>query len=281
MADIPADRLDAVERLRALPIWSSAPRFSPCPGGRTNENFRVDDGGRIFFARVGIDLPHHFVTRANEAHSYRLAAAAGVAPPLIHAANGILVTEFIEGRTLAHDQPTDDATLALVADALRQVHGAPTPSDLHPFDPLTICRGNLAALPDGAIEPRRRERLEAALNRAPRLTARCLIHADLIPENFIIQGSRAFIVDWEYAGLGDPAVDLAQTIVLFDLAPRQASLLLDRHGDADAAKIEALKPILAAREVLWCEAQAHHVGVRGDLPEYRALCWRKFESIVA
>ena len=281
MADIPADRTPAVERLLALPIWPSTPRVAPCPGGRTNENFRVESGGRAFFARVGVDLPHHFVTRANEARSYALAAAAGVAPPLIHAAEGILITEFVAGRTLRHDQLTDDAALALVADALRQVHAAPAPLDLHRFDPVSICRGNLAALPDGAIEPRRRKRLEVALDRAPRLTARCLIHADLIPENFIVQGSRAFIVDWEYAGLGDPAVDLAQTIVLFDLDPRQASLLLDRHGDADAAKIEALKPILAAREVLWCEAQAHHVGIRGDLPEYRTLCWRKFESVAA
>ncbi len=110
---------------------------------------------------------------------------------------------------------------------------------------------------------------------------RSLIHADLIAENVIIQGDRAYIVDWEYAGLGDPAVDLAQVVVLFELDERQAALLLDRHGGVDPITVRALRPTLAAREVLWCEAQAYHVGIQGDLAEYRALCWTLFDAVTA
>jgi len=281
MADLPVEQQDAADRLRALRVWPAAPRIQPCAGGRTNQNFRVEADGRVYFARVGVDLPHHFLTRDNEARSYRLAAEAGVAPRLVHAGDGILVTDFIEGRTLRHDEPAEDGHLLLIADALRRMHSAPIPTDLHAFDPAAICRGYLDGLAPTAMPPASRRRLEAVLDRAPVLKATSLIHADLIAENVIVQGDRAYIIDWEYAGRGDPAVDLAQVIVLFELDNRQARLLIERHGGADPATIAALRPVLAAREVLWCESQAHHVGIRGDLAEYRALCWKLFETATA
>jgi len=268
----------AIDRLRVLDCWRGEPRIEPWPGGRTNQNFRVTAAGQTYFARVGIDLPHHFVRRANEVRCARLAAEAGVAPGVVHGGDGILITSFIEGRTLSHEEPVADADLDLVAEALRRVHAHPAPNDLNPFDPVAICRGNLAGLPQDAMPPARRRLLETLLDRAPPLAPRCLIHADLIPENFIIAERRAFIVDWEYAGRGDPAVDLAQVIVLFALDDRQAARLLDRHGGVSMAAARALRPVLAVREALWCEVQAHHVGIRGDLPEYRALCWRRVEE---
>lgn len=269
----------ASERLGALSCWPGEPRIEPWPGGRTNQNFRVTAGGRAYFARVGVDLPHHFVRRVDEARCARLAAEAGVAPPVVHDGDGILITDFIEGRTLDHLESVSDDDLNLVADALRRVHAHPAPADLHPFDPVSICRGNLAGLPRGALRDDRRRLLERLLERAPKLAARCLIHADLIPENFIVTGPRAYIVDWEYAGRGDPAVDLAQVMVLFALRDKQAAHLIDRHGGVSLAEARALLPVLAAREALWCEVQAHHVGIRGDLPEYRELCWQRVEAL--
>ncbi len=271
----------AAERLRTLDCWRGPPLIEPWPGGRTNLNFRVEAEGRVYFARVGIDLPHHFVRRSNEARCARLAAASGAAPPVVYDADGILVTAFVAGRTLSHTEPVDDAALDLVADALRRVHAHPAPADLDRFDPVAICRGNLAGLPRRVMTPERWRLLESVLDAAPPLQARCLIHADLIPENFIIAGARAYIVDWEYAGFGDPAVDLAQIDVLFRLDDRRAARLLERHGGVDLATVRALRPVLAAREALWCEVQAHHVGISGDLPEYRALCWRRLEEIGA
>ncbi|MCK6451837.1 MAG: phosphotransferase family protein [Alphaproteobacteria bacterium] len=269
----------AAGRLRALDCWRGPPVIAPWPGGRTNQNFRVESGGRTYFARVGIDLPHHFVRRSNEARCARLAAASGAAPPVVYDADGILVTEFVAGRTLSHTEPVDDATLDLVADALRLVHAHPAPADLNRFDPVAICRGNLAGLPRRVMTPARWRLLESVLDAAPLLRARCLIHADLIPENFIVADGRACIVDWEYAGYGDPAVDLAQIDVLFRLDGRRTARLLGRHGGVDIATVRALRPVLAAREVLWCEVQAHHVGISGDLPEYRQLCWQRLEEI--
>ena len=78
--------MNAIERIRRLPCWRSAPRIRPIARGRTNQNFFVQAGDRSFFARLGVDLPHHGISRANEVRCCRLGAAAGVAPKVVFAA---------------------------------------------------------------------------------------------------------------------------------------------------------------------------------------------------
>ncbi len=271
----------ATQRLAALPIWPAQPVIAPIPGGRTNENFRVDAGGRTYFARIGVDLPHHNISRKTEIRCIGLAAEAGVSPPVLHAGDGILVTEFVPGVTLVQGQPVADDVLAGIARALGRLGARPVPADLPPFDPVDICRGYLAALPDDALPPRRMTRAAYILAATPALADRTLIHADLIPENVIVAPDRITIVDWEYAGRGDPAVDVAAVIMNFGLDERQAALFVEAHGGVDRELARALEPVMALREALWCETQRHFVGVRGDLEEYSALCWKRIDAVPA
>lgn len=279
MARVIAMPETAAERLSALPIWSGNPTIAPISGGRTNENFRVVDGGRSFFARVGVDLPHHGVTRMNEVRCHRMAAAAGVAPAIVHAADGVLITDFVDGTTLTQGVPVDDATLVRLAQTLCRLPTTEGTPDLPAFDPVAICRRDLTALPASALADARREHAIAILDAAPTLMAGTLIHADLIPENVIVAGSRVFLVDWEYAGRGDPAVDVASVILHFGLDPRQASLFVTSHGGVTPATVQALQPVLALREALWCAVQAHFVGVRGDLADYTEMCWQRLDRL--
>jgi thiamine kinase-like enzyme len=267
----------AATRLGALPIWTTTPSIAPISGGRTNENFRVAAGGRTYFARVGVDLPHHGISRSNEVLSHRMAAEAGVAPAVIHAADGVLVTEFVDGATLVQGEPVDDATLARLAATLRRLPLTETAPDLPAFDPVAICRRDLAALPSNTLSTERRKRAAAILDGAPKLSSHTLIHADLIPENVIVAGPRVILVDWEYAGRGDPAVDVASVILHFGLDQRQAALFVGSHGAVSLGTVQALQPVLALREALWCAVQAHFVGVRGDLADYTEMCWRRLD----
>lgn len=271
----------SLARLAALSIWPASPTIAPIPGGRTNENFRVDAGGRTYFARIGVDLPHHNISRKTEIRCIGLAAAAGVSPPVLHAADGILVTEFVPGVTLVQGQPVGDDVLVRLAHALGRLFGRPAPADLPPFDPVDICRGYLAALPANTLGASSLARAADILAATPRLTDRTLIHADLIPENVIVAQDSLAIVDWEYAGRGDPAVDVAAVVMNFALDARQAALFVDTHGGVELELVRALEPVMALREVLWCETQRHFVGVRGDLEEYSALCWKRIDAMPA
>jgi len=273
--------ISAIERLRALPLLSVRPTIRPIDGGRTNENFRVESGGRTYFARVGIDLPHHGITRVNEMACHRRAAALGIAPEVVHGADGIMVTAFIDGRTLVQGEPIDDATLARLAKTLRRLGDATDASGLSVFDPVAICRRDLAALPADGLPEARRRAAGGIIAAAPRLSNRALIHADLIPENVIVAGERVILVDWEYAGRGDPAVDVAAVTLHFGLDARQQALAVEAHGGVAAATVNALQPVLALREALWCEVQKRFVGLRGDLAEYTEMCWRRLERFAS
>ena len=276
-----AEVSNAVARLAALPIWTGTPTIAPIPGGRTNENFRVDAGGKTYFARIGVDLPHHGISRKNEIRCIELAAAAGIAPPVLYSGDGILITGFFPGRTLVQGEPVDDAILVRLAKALRKLADRRAPADLPPFDPIEVCRGYLAALPAGAVPAARLARANAIIAAAPALSAESLIHADLIPENVLVAADGLAIVDWEYAGRGDPAVDVGAVIMNFGLDARQAKLFVDAFGTADPEKVRKLEPLMALREALWCDTQRHFVGVRGDLETYSALCWQRIDGAPA
>src|SRR5262245_21214028 len=86
---------DARAIILSLNLWPEAPRIDPIPAGFTNENFRVFAGGQAYFARAGSDLPHHGISRRQEARCAGIAARAGIAPEVIHARDGVLVTRFI------------------------------------------------------------------------------------------------------------------------------------------------------------------------------------------
>lgn len=279
MADASTSREPAAARLGRLPIWPSAPVIEPIAGGRTNENFRVTSGGRTYFARLGVDLPHHGIRRTNEVLSNRLAADAGVAPAVIHAADGVMVTEFVEGRTLVQGEPLDDHTLVRLARTLRRLGDAVVPLDLPAFDPVAVCRRDFGALPAETLSSDRRRRVQSILAVAPALGSDRLIHADLIPENVIVSDERVAIVDWEYSGRGDQAVDVASVILHFGLEPGQAGLFIGAHGGVLSATVSALQPILALREALWCEVQRQFAGLRGDLADYTEMCWRRLDRL--
>ncbi|MBL8688036.1 MAG: phosphotransferase [Rhodospirillaceae bacterium] len=270
--------MTAIERLRALPLLSAQPTIRPIDGGRTNENFRVESGGRTYFARVGIDLPHHGITRVNEMACHRRAAALGIAPEVVHGADGIMVTAFIDGRTLVQGESIDDATLGRLAKTLRRLGDEADASGLPIFDPVAICRRDLAALPIDGLSGARRREASDIIAAAPRLSNHALIHADLIPENVIVSGERVMLVDWEYAGRGDPAVDIAAVALHFGLGEPQRALVVEAHDGVSAKTVEALQPVLALREALWCEVQKRFAGIRGDLAEYTEMCWRRLEG---
>ncbi|MBL8807600.1 MAG: phosphotransferase family protein [Rhodospirillales bacterium] len=269
----------ALTRLASLKFWPGPPDFSPIPGGRTNLNFMVRSGGRTYFARVGHDLPHHRISRATELKCLSLAAAAGVAPEILHAANGLLVTSYFDGATLSQGNAIADDILLRLATALRRLWKHDAPADLQIFDPVEVCRNYINALPAGIHGTVRSRTIEAILGKAPARRNRWLIHADLIPENVIVSRESLAIVDWEYAGRGDKDVDIAAVAMNFGLDERQTLLFGEACGASDRERLAAFGSLMALREALWCDTQRHFVGVKGDLEAYSALCWSRIDGM--
>jgi thiamine kinase-like enzyme len=94
---------------------------------------------------------------------------------------------------------------------------------------------------------------EIELTRGSEAPAPC--HNDLLNANFIDDGDRLRIVDWEYAGMGDRFFDLANFSINHEFGPGENELLLDAYfgavRPADAAALSLMCFMSDFREAMW------------------------------
>jgi thiamine kinase-like enzyme len=195
-----------------------APR--PLEGGITNRNFRLTLGGRDVVVRLpGKDTTLLGIDRVAEREATEAAARAGVGPEVVAflADPPCLVTAFIPGRPVEAEELRRPPLLEEVAAALRTVHEEPAlPSR---FDSFAVVAGYRAtAAEHGARIPEIFDRLadgadaiQRALSGPEHAPVAC--HNDLLTANFLHDGGRVRIVDWEYAGMGDRYFDLGNLSV--------------------------------------------------------------------
>jgi thiamine kinase-like enzyme len=204
------------------------------------------------------------VDRRREHLAAAAAHASGVAPQVVAFLedSGVLVTQFVSGRPPGEDGLRRPEMLRRVAAALRRYHGgAPFPGT---FSPFRTAREYLArAAAGGAPLPARLDwmlrqagRLEAALGEAQALRP---CHNDLLPANFLDDGAQLWIVDWEYAAMGDIFFDLGNFAAHHQLTPGEERTLLGAYfGRVTAgalARLRLMKIVSDLREASWAMVQ--------------------------
>lgn len=277
---------EALARVHALSFWSGPVDPVPLSGGMTNRNFLVADGVRRYVARLGTDIPMHNVMRFNERAASMAAEAAGVSPALRHFEPGLVITDYIEGRTL--DEAGVRADLERAARLVRTAHREVTRHLKGPalaFWTFHILRSyfyELEASAHAASLPRLRavtERLEAALGP----TEIVFGHNDLLAGNFIDDGTRLWLIDWDYGGFNTPLFDLGNLASNngFDDAECEALLAAYFDGPADAAlrdRFEAMRVASLLREVLWSLVSESQSEIAFDYAAYSVKNRARFEE---
>lgn len=280
----------AIGRAASLDIWSGPVDPQPVSGGITNTNFMVRDGGRPYFVRVGEDIPLHGVMRFNELAASRAAAELGVSPPVVHAEKGVLVLEFIEGKTLDEDDLRDPAMLERAVRLLRTCHTDMARRVSAPalmFWVFHIVRHYAQVLERAGSRhlPRLPELMAAADRLEGEIGDIRLVfgHNDLLASNFIDDGERLWLIDWDYAGFNSPLFDLGglSSNNLFGPAEDAALLELYFGRPADEALMSSLRAMKAAsllRETMWSMVSEVHSAVDFDFAAYTAENLQRFEA---
>ena len=242
-------------------------RVSPIAAGLTNQNFRVEVDGTPFFVRLpGQSTDLLAVDRGNELHNTRAAAAAGAGPAVVDhdPVSGALVLAWIDGRTMSNEAFAEPGTPARIAQSLRRLHGATRFRD--DFNMFRLTEHYLRVVDERSIripvgyreELPKVALIEAALAARPMDTVPC--HNDLLAENYLDDGSRLWIVDYEYSGNNDPTFELGNTAqeLGFDAA-RQEKLCAAYFGEATPALLARMRLQMIMSDVgwtLWAAIQA-------------------------
>jgi len=283
----------AAALVAGLSCWHGSVDPQPVAGGITNTNFSVVDQGQRYFVRIGNDIPVHGIVRANELAANLAAHAAGVAPAVIHSEPGALVLEFIAGRTFSPADARDPRNLERIVDVLKRCHrGIPEylrgPAVM--FWVFHVLRNyantlrmagsrHTARLPDLLATA---ERLEQALGPVDIVFG----HNDLLPTNFIDDGARLWLVDWEYAGFNTPLFDLAGLASNNEFpADLQMRLLESYFGrpvdDELRLRFTAMTAASLLRETMWSMVSEVHSKLDFDYVAYTAMNLARFESALA
>ncbi len=242
-------------------VWPGRPvEVEPLGGGITNHNFKVTVEGESFVLRVGgKDTDLLGIDRTVEEAASRMAESIGVGPEVVAVVRpeGYLVTRFIQGEPIPIERMREADMVARVAEALGAIHGAPPIPGR--FDAHRVVEEYLSlARSRGVEEPAAyrwakgvADRIEAARGPQPTVPS----HNDLLNANFLDDGARVRIVDWEYAGMGDPFFDLANFSINheFDL-DADRTLLAAYRGEASEADLAALRLMRFMsdfREAMW------------------------------
>ena len=251
----------AVER-----VWPGrGARYEILGGGITNHNVKVTVDGETLVLRVaGKDTDLLGIDRRVEVEATRAAAALGVGPEVVAFVEpeGWIVTRFVEGVIPALEAMRAPATLERVAAALRAFHAGPALTGVfdsfrvvETYRETALARGG--TIPDvygwahelaGEIEASRRD--ERAVP----------CHNDLLNANFLDDGERLCIVDWEYAGMGDRFFDLANFSINHELDEDGRSALLSAYSgevrEADVRALDLMRFMSDFREAMWGVVQA-------------------------
>jgi thiamine kinase-like enzyme len=269
-----------LQRLRALDFWPGPAEFERLEGGITNHNFLVRSNGRRFVARLCVDLEILGIDRRNEVICQRAAHALGVAPEIVHHAGGVLVSAFLEGRTLVPDDLRAPSRVPRLARLLRRLHdGWPqlTGEMLYFSVAQTVRTYALTARSLGASLPNDLDDLLADCDRLARAIGPfvpVLCHNDLLAANFLDDGQDLWLVDWEYAGMGHPLFDLANLATNGGFSQDEEADLLryyqgeDSVSPRDLMELRILRRISLLREVLWALIQTVASDIEFDYQDY-------------
>ena len=234
--------------------------LTPITSGITNANVKVEVDGEAFVVRLpGTATELLGIDREAELQATRAAAAAGVGPDVIDFVGGCLVTRFLVGDAIPTDQLQREDVLGAVVRSIRMIHRSPSIPSRFPVFRVVERYRDLAAergVPIPSAYGRARElaaRIEDALasNPVPRTTC----HNDLLNANFLKDGDHVWIVDYEYAGVGDPFFDLGNFSINNGLGPAAQELLLRLYvgevRDVDRARLGLMRVMSDFREAMW------------------------------
>ena len=255
---------DIAEALARIPFFQDVPpeRFA-CErlGGLTNLVFKVILGEDRYVLRIPGEGTEQYIDRKIEAHNARVAAEAGVSADVFFfdENDGLMLCSFLDGSTMTPESfRSVKGAPARAALALKRMHDSGMEFRFR-FELFSMIDDYLetlaklgATLPEGYHEVvRDAEAVRRTLAEHPIKLAPC--HCDPLAENFIDDGKRMWVVDWEYSGMNDPVWDLGDVSVEAGFTPAHDEEMMQAYcgGSAPDSLFGRMTIYKAMCDLLW------------------------------
>ncbi len=275
-------------KIKSLPIWKNLENIEPLEGGITNLNFLVSDSGSKLVVRLGSDIPEHLVYRSNEIIVSEAAYQIGVSPKLIYNEPGVLVLEFIESKTL--EPKTVRENLNKIVPIIRKIHDeipnklSGQPQIFWVFYVIKYYSNYLLNNNSSHISL-----ISSLLKKAEKLeklsSPREIVfgHNDLLAANFLDDGSKIWVVDWEYGGFNDPLFDIGGLSSNNDLDENLENEVLEMYFREKPSKdliikYNSMKTASLLRETMWSMVSEITSKIEFNYAEYTSDNLKKFEE---
>jgi thiamine kinase-like enzyme len=282
---------DLHEVLDRLPALAGTPRaVRPLAGGLTNRNYDVTTPSGRFVVRLSDRTTNLLaIDREREFRNTAAAAAAGVGPRVAGylEGEGVLAVEYIDAVTLTDEQVR--ANLDRIARACRRLHTGP--AFVGDFDMFAIQREYRRIVGEHGftLPPRydsyadRVAGIERAL--AVRPPARVPCNNDLLAANFLDDGERIWIIDYEYSGTNDPCFELGNLASECRLSIDELDqLVTSYHGAARPARVARCQLFSLMSHygwTLWASIQASTSTIDFDFWTWGLAKYEQAEQLLA
>lgn len=232
--------------------------------GMTNRSFRFSCRGQEYIMRIPGEGTDQIINRAQEAAVYGVISGRGLSDRVayINAENGYKITEFLAPARVC--DPMDREDVRRCMEKLRSFHQQKL-TVKHSFDLFrqiefyeSLWNGEPSIYKD------HQETKERVFSLRPFIEAhageRCLTHIDAVPDNFLFvtgaDGEETIrLIDWEYAGMQDPHVDLAMFCIYSMYDRAHVDALIDVYFQGDCPENVRLKIYcyIAVCGLLWSD----------------------------
>ncbi len=276
------------DNILSIPVWDQNIEITKIDGGLTNQNFLVTDNINKYFVRVGEDIPEHLVSRSNELNASIAAASLLIAPKVIYHNKNIQVIEFLKSKTL-NDQDVREKINDIIL-LIKKVHKE-IPKKLNGqsiiFWVFHVIRhyANFLEKKESKYKNMLSDLLEKSLKLEEKSSPYDIVfgHNDLLPANFLDDGQRLWLVDWEYAGYNTPLFDLGGLASNNNFSNDEEIFLLENYFDhkIDSElfnKYNCLKSASLLRETMWSMVSEINSDIDFDYSEYTENNLKKFEE---
>ena len=181
--------------------------------GMTNRSFRFRCKDKRYIMRIPGEGTGEMINRSQEYSVYQVVGNEGICDPVcyMNPNNGYKITEFVENARVCDPMNSEDVKRSM--EYLRKVHEKKLEVN-HTFDIFlqieqyeSYWNGERSIYRDYSETKRKMYELKTYIDQQEKEWG--LTHIDAVPDNFLFTDDRTYLIDWEYAGMQDPHVDVA------------------------------------------------------------------------